>query len=152
MPSLLRLAAPLAASLVLLAGCDDPLAPGDVAGTYVLETVDGDALPAAIAAGPQERVVVSVVIELSDDETGEVSHFEVIDGIGYSSVVSIAYEIAGDEGFVAEFPCPPNALCTAPPHLVGRFRGGRLELSRYLIDGHEWSFGRPQIEAAAVGR
>ena len=152
MPSLLRLAAPLAASLVLVAGCDDPLAPGDVAGTYVLETVDGDALPAAIAAGPQERVIVSVVIELSDDGTGDVTHVERIDGVVYSSVMSVEYEIRRDEGFVAELPCPPNALCTAPPHLVGRFRGGRLELSRYLIDGHEWSFGRPQIEAAAIGR
>jgi hypothetical protein len=140
----LRRAALLAGCVAVLSAmrCEDPLSPRDVAGDYLLRTIDGQSLPAVIATEPEERIVISVRIGLRNDGTGEVAHVEKIDGLTYSSVVPISYELEGARGFVAEIHCPIAGPCTVPSHMEGTFRGGRLELSRYWTVDHEWLFER----------
>ena len=147
---LLRPAPLLAAPLLLGAvRCEHPLAPRDVAGHYLLQTVDGAPLPVVITTGSVQRTVVSVVVALEDDGTGTVTHVEEIDGLAHSTVMPITWEIEGSNRFVAEIACPPNALCTVPPHIDGRFVGNRLELLRYWAEGHLWSLVRAYLGAAS---
>jgi hypothetical protein len=72
MPLLRRICLlPVLAALLSTTACDDPLRPEDVAGTYVLRTVRGDALPAFFWEGDQTQLrVLADTLRLHADGTG----------------------------------------------------------------------------------
>jgi len=67
-----RLALSLALGAVLAAGCDrSPLSPGEVAGRYVLVSVNGAPLPAVVSETPDvTTVILADTLQLSGDGTG----------------------------------------------------------------------------------
>ena len=119
-----RLAPALLVAVILVAACDNPLEPSDVAGIYVLERVQSDPLPAVVhGSWAGITTVLSDTIELNPDRTGVrhgwlniVSDYVTEPGdIRFES--SFTYRI--DEGRVEiSFSCPPNAMCLPPPHMV----------------------------------
>src|SRR5688500_16423188 len=108
-------------------GCSDTLAPGDVKGLYVLQSVGADPLPAMLPTGGsnwQLRLIADTIV-LRDDGSGvhvrwsqsfqsgspepEPSRWE----------VELQYRIEGS-AIEITFICPPNAMCTAGPHMIAR--------------------------------
>lgn len=117
---------PAIAAAVMLAGCS-LYEPRELEGEYVLSTVAGEALPAIVVDnGFAVLRVIADTLRLYGDGTGvritvvDITSEVTIDGTeprhrweeGFSYRVTVGR-------FEAEFPCPPNASCIAPPHLVG---------------------------------
>lgn len=126
MPGPLRAWSVRVAAAVILSGCSLH-EPRQVEAEYVLSTVDGEVLPAVIAEN--ELAVVRVIadtIRLYGNGTGvrarvtETTSDVTLDVVEPRprSPESFVYRITGDR-FEADFPCPPEASCVAPPHLVG---------------------------------
>ncbi len=127
----------LAAAVALFAsGCgDDPLAPSLVAGTYVLLSVNGVALPAPNAhpTPPGDRAtVIADTMRLTADGHGStvtVEDYITADGDSSRRVGTSEFTFTTTrEGIEITFDCPPDmlALCAPGPHMVARYGGDRL--------------------------
>ena len=131
---------PAPAILIALAlACSGDLGPGTLSSsTYVLETVDGDPVPALLYSNQfVEFYVVSDTIRLRPDGTGTIS--------GVRSAVPLQPGIPGGQDptwstadirlrrvlreIEIDYVCPANADCAPPPHLIAVERGHRLEVS-----------------------
>lgn len=111
---------------VLAVACDEPLAPEDLQGTYVLQRVADDALPAVLYSNDQ--VIVRVFAETLYFATAErgsrnvVLESELVSGGSperFSGETAFGFQII-DERIEIAFDCPINANCVPPPHLVLR--------------------------------
>jgi hypothetical protein len=111
----------------LAAACDEPLGPNDIVGTYVLQTVAGEALPAIVDSNSYDFLrVVADTLRFTADGRGtraEVVESEPSNGGAPTGPMrweqSFRFSVA--HGWIAiTFDCPPNALCAAPPHVVAR--------------------------------
>ena len=142
-----RIASALLASFVALlaAGCDsEPLAPSAVAGTYVLQSINGSPLPAAAGyQGPADEaiVVIADTLSLAADGTGSIVRVEETSA-GESSRVrreSALHFETGDDGIAITFDCPSNALmlCVAGPHVAARLSSTGLSAVRLLESPRE---------------
>ena len=107
-----------------LAGCSSSLEPFDLGQVYVLETIQGKALPAEYAANPDfhARMLADTLI-LGDDGTGEwraTIESDTPGGAPRQEHSDLTYERSGLVISIS-LVCPNNALasCIAPPHLVG---------------------------------
>ena len=101
---------------------------------YLLHTVGDQPLPAVLYATPGDTTtVISGYISLSDAGTAEISERIRAVRPGFpptttDSKGTYRYVIIGDSvAFSYLTPCPPNALCVAPP--VGKISGLKLTLS-----------------------
>jgi len=111
--------------VVLTFGCSEPVSPGDIAGTYVLQRVANDPLPAVLYTvnGMSVRVIAET-LQFTPDLRGRLSTNREIESPG-APIEPASWATAFTFRFISErievaFPCPPNADCLAPPHLVLR--------------------------------
>ncbi|HUF27728.1 MAG TPA: hypothetical protein VMM18_12200 [Gemmatimonadaceae bacterium] len=136
----------LAASI----GCGDPLRPADIAGTYVLERVGDDPLPAVVQSRSTFQIVaIADTIHLRRDGSGTRTTITVMllpDGETYPAfrtAVGVRFEIIrGKVRIFSQFTCPSNANCALPaPLVVSRVAGG-LRSVRESLDKPVLFFAR----------
>jgi hypothetical protein len=130
----------LSLAALLAIGCDsDPIAPSDVAGTYVLLSLNGEALPAPAGyQGPADELVIVTAdtLRLAADGSGSVVRVEKPgsgDGAETRSETPLHYETT-EGGIAITFDCPPEALmlCIAGPHITARLSSSGLDATRLL--------------------
>jgi hypothetical protein len=109
-------------------GCRDSLGPRDVAGTYVLERVGVEPVPAVIFRDGQGTVrVVADTLRLRVDGRGSFVFIHVIEpAIGGAAPeaptrieIDFTYDLVGSTIEIS-YDCPPMALCIAGPHAIAR--------------------------------
>lgn len=131
---------------LLAAGCDsDPVAPRQVAAEYVLQSVNGGPLPAEkFDNGTFSFVLLSETLRPEEDGSGiqeSVHRTDFADPAKpdhrSDSLFRLTYRLLGDRLEVS-FYCPPEALCTGGPHLVGRMDGAALVLTD--LNGDEYRY------------
>ena len=111
--------------VVLTFACGESLGPGDIAGTYVLQRVANDPLPAVLYAVNGRSVrVIAETLQFTPDLRGRLSTNREIESPGAAVepagwATAFTFRLISDRIEVA-FPCPPNANCLPPPHLVLR--------------------------------
>jgi hypothetical protein len=128
----------LVLAVVLTAACREVTAP-PIIGSFSLASINGHPLPAHIQAQGGDTITV-LSSSLTLDAAGKARIFEHIRYVhpnsppGESIYTSVYdYEITGDPTagqtvtFTYSPPCPPNALCIAPP--VGTLVGSILTLT-----------------------
>ena len=137
-----RAASVLALSLaaLLAMGCSDGLAPLEVAGTYVLLSINGDPLPAPAGyQGPADGsvTVIADTLRLAADGSGSLVRVEETSSDAQSRY---RYEeplhYGTTEGGIAiTLDCPANALmqCIAGPHMTAR-RADTGLIATWLLD------------------
>ena len=118
----------LVTGLVLgLCGCRETLSPRDVTGTYVLEQVGDDPLPAVVFRDGSGLVrIIADTLRLRMGGRGSFVSVRVIEHFSSSQLPlaasrlesELTYRIA-DARVEMTFTCPPNAMCAPGPHLVG---------------------------------
>ena len=130
------------AAAVLIMGCSDPLRSAEVAGTYVLRTIDGDSLPATQgSSGPLTDytiVVVADTLRLAPDGSGTLITIEDVVHEGSGGEVervrldATLHFSTTDDRVEITFLCPPNALmnCAPGPHMTARPASGGLSVTR----------------------
>lgn len=133
---------------LLAAGCDSsPLEPGEVAAEYLLESVNGSPLPAVTwNSEPVSHHLLSETLRLRAN--GEGTHTRVVrvdwadpakaDEVS-GGISDLTYSVRGERIEITYF-CPPNALCAAGPHAIGRVEGATLVLT--VIDGNMYRYRR----------
>jgi hypothetical protein len=118
----------------LAVACGEPLSPRDVAGTYALQRVAGDALPALLYTNGAVNVrVFADTLQFLSDGHGTlitVRESEPVSGGPSSGPLrrenAFGFRITAARIEVG-FECPPNADCVAPPHLILQRTGDGLE-------------------------
>lgn len=130
---------------VFALGCDsEPIAPSNVAGTYVLLSINGNALPAPAGyQGPADGsvVVVADTLRLAADGSGSLVRVEKAgsgDGTATRLETPLSFKTA-EGGIAIAFDCPSNALmlCIAGPHMTARLSASGLDATRLLGNEHE---------------
>lgn len=135
----------LSLAALLAVGCDsDPIAPSDVAGTYVLLSIDGDALPAPAGyQGPADEsiTVIADTLRLAANGSGSLVRVEEPSSdeqTRYRFETALHYQ-ATEGGIAITFDCPGNALmvCIAGPHMTARLGATGLTATRLIAAQHE---------------
>jgi hypothetical protein len=130
----------LSLAVLLAVGCDsDPLAPSDVAGTYVLLSIGGNPLPAPAGyQGPADGpiTVIADTLRLAADGSGSLVRVEETnpdEQSRYRLETVLHYETT-EGGIAITFDCPPEALmlCIAGPHMTARLGTSGLTATRLL--------------------
>jgi hypothetical protein len=124
----------------LPAACSEPLGPRGFVGTYALQNVAGDALPALLLEN--DYVIVRVLADtLRFAAHGRGTGVQVLESgppTGASPTSPVRWEYAFGFRVVEDrieiaFDCPPGADCAAPPHVVARPIPGGLRADFALI-------------------
>ena len=127
--------------------CADPLAPAQVAGTYALQSIAGEALPALLTDYPHYRLRIDDdELRLNADGTGR----RITTGVGERLDVEadpepvfwdteVRFRIV-DQRIEIEEVCPINATCLAPPHLIARRVPGGLRVENRYGDRNPLSY------------
>lgn len=127
---------------LVLAGCDSPLAPSGVAGTYVLVSIEGSPIPALYLEDEwSSSIIIADTLRLGSDRSGERITVQETEWRypGHESTTvdtfsqSFTYALK-DRRIEISFFCPPFANCAPPPHIVGRATGDRLELTTNIAE------------------
>lgn len=132
------LSVPLALALLLttLAGCGSPVAPEGAAGRFVLETVDGEPLPAVMVTHDHGATyILADTVWLATDGIGERhTTYRTTDYQAsnvYRSENPFTY-VRDGTGIRITFDCNDvtimAASCVAPPHMVGNVGATRMVL------------------------
>jgi hypothetical protein len=119
------------------AGCDLPLSPSVVVGTYVLASVNDAPLPALALENEWGTVIILAdTLRLHSDRRGEgitiqreERHYQNGLEISTNKLQRTFGFILKDRRIEIHFSCPPNAICIAGPHLAGHPTAEGLELS-----------------------
>ncbi len=122
-----------------LGGCEKPLAPSDVAGTYVLVRVNGAAQPAdiPIEGGPTIRILYDTIVLRADRSTHVARAYNIPPSSGFVGVVGDG-TYAMDGLSIELLPPPPRdcgGVVCSPPADVRRLwllRERPQELDRVL--------------------
>ena len=128
---------------VLLAGCRSTLGPltGDV---YVLESISGVPLPAPYAQNPDfnGRIIADTIAFISAT-TGERRTRLEVGSAGETRLerADFTYACEGDRVAIS-YPCPSNASCIAPPHLVGTLTSASFVVTTSKISRQPLVFRR----------
>jgi hypothetical protein len=133
----------LAASLMFAAlACQDSLAPTDVAGTYVLQSVATEPLPAEIYRNDYVTIrVIADTLRLRPDGTGTMSGVQVAEprqeGMAPATPAwwtgQLRFRIVEGDVEVTMI-CPPDANCVPGPHLTARRLDSGLRVD-YALGG-----------------
>ena len=105
--------------LVVASGCTDPSEPSTISAAFELTDVDG--LPLPVSAPPSVGLPGPTIISGSmslDLASGAIITEDRRDSQGsqYTFTSTYTYTIHGSYiGFIPATPCPPAAICTAPP-------------------------------------
>lgn len=139
----MRLVRPIAVALVsvLAAGCSDATAPPTrITALYLLDSIDGQPLPATFAVNPIETATVSwgtlnldaegnaTLVERRRSEFATSQHERTIARI-------TDYEISGETIMVGP-PCLHDPLADCYPKRVGQIKGSTLTLSGEVNEPH----------------
>ena len=109
-----RIILPLLAAVI---ACSEPLEPRDIAGFYMLDTINGQRLPVVIGPIPEQTVSVqSGSLTLWEDGTAATieQRREVRKNVPSEQTYTaeLRYDLNGDRIRLGpRTPCPPNALC-----------------------------------------
>jgi hypothetical protein len=116
-----------------VASCTDPLAPRDIAGTYVLRTIRGDSLPTRLNAGSSNSpILLADTLLISSNGNGlwiDVYDFEpAAPGFPRDTVrFTMQFRIVPEGGqllLVENFTCQPGFTCRDPEvYAIGRWEG-----------------------------
>jgi hypothetical protein len=122
-------------TLALVIACRDSTGPAVVLARFELTDIDGRALPTPPAFTPGlTPTILSSTVTL--DEAGNatiIEHRTEWDGSDVTYTSHYTYKISGSQIEFDYFPpCPPNALCAAPPK--GTFFLDRLSLEMGRIN------------------
>ena len=114
-----------------IVACNDIASPPTPPAGYVLDNVNGRALPTFVSPIPEGPTILSATLQLNASGTASLTEFRrEMDGTHLNSTTNYTYLIAGNQiQFDYDPPCPPNALCAAPPK--GAIGGARLTLEMY---------------------
>lgn len=114
------------------AACTSPvLSPGILHGTYVLLSVDGEPVPAVYnVLGADTVYLVHEILRLKADRTGTRRSETRFERPGrtpehHTTESELTFRIRGAHLEITTL-CPPNALCTEPPHDLAVREGDRL--------------------------
>lgn len=143
----------LSIATLLVAACgDEPLAPSEVAGTYVLLSINGDALPAAAGyQGPADGpvTVIADTLLLAADGSGSLVRVQqpYPDPGSVERLESTLHYRTSESGLAISFDCPPNALmsCVAGPHISARLGATGLIATR-LLGGQQEEFVYAEVQ------
>ena len=124
----------------LTVGCRSSLGPDDVAGTYVLERVGDDPLPAEVFRDTHGIVsIIADTMRLGTNGRGSFASVRIIDPVGIEAPqipnrldIALTFRIVGSR-IEMEFICAPNALCIAGPHLIARQNARGLVVEASLV-------------------
>jgi hypothetical protein len=121
----------LVGAIVSIVACNDIAAPPTPPAGYVLDNVNGRALPTFVSPIPEGPTILSATMELGASGKASLTEFRrEMDGTELFFTTTYTYVIAGNHiQFDYDPPCPPNALCAAPPK--GTISGSRLTLEMY---------------------
>ena len=119
------------AAMLATFGCNDVAAPPNLPAGFTLEDISGRPLPTFISPIPEGPTIVYAHLQLTAD--GKATLAEARHEMTGGDVVfttTYTYQINGNQiQFDYDPPCPPNALCAAPPR--GTISGSRLTLAMY---------------------
>lgn len=124
----------VASALLGLLGCGDTLSPGDVEGLYVLQSVGENPLPALLPTTSNWRYrVVADTVVLRTDGSGVHVRWSQSFQSGTAEPAPTRWEIGlgyriAESTIEITIICPPNALCTAGPHMIARREGDGLRV------------------------
>ena len=117
--------------------CSDTGGPGAVRARFDLDNIDGRSLPTYPAATPGlTPTILSNTVVLNDDgHAAIIEHRTQWNGVDVTDTTTYTYTIAGNEiQFAFSPPCPPNALCIAPPR--GTIFGPLLSLEMGHVNSY----------------
>lgn len=123
------------ASASILA-CRDTTAPERIFAGFVLQSVNGQPLPAVLFSDPTRTLtVVSSILTLTIDGRAFIGESYTQDSQGIVThptfTATLDYRLHGDQIEIGSFtPCPPNALCAA--NATGTLLNGTLILNNPL--------------------
>jgi hypothetical protein len=111
--------------------CHDPTSPPAVVARFELSDINGRSLPTFEWPIPESPTIFSASLQL--DASGEASltqHRRQMAGGDVTYTSTYTYKITGNQiQFDYIKPCPPNALCVAPPN--GTITESGLSLAMY---------------------
>ena len=121
----------LVGAIASIVACNDIAAPPTPPAGYVLDNVNGRALPTFVSPIPEGPTILSATLQLNASGAASLTEFRrEMDGTLLDATTNYTYLIAGNQiQFDYEPPCPPNALCAAPPQ--GTISGARMTLAMY---------------------
>ena len=121
----------LVGAIASLVACNDIAAPPTPPAGYVLDNVNGRALPTFVSPIPEGPTILSATLQLNASGTASLTEFRrEMDGSQQLFTTNYTYVTTGNQiQFDYDPPCPPNALCAAPPK--GTIGGSRLTLTMY---------------------
>jgi hypothetical protein len=121
------------------AGCGSATAPADLAGTYVLRTVQGSALPAVLSSGQSAAGGTETITLLASsfrfERGGAVRYVATLRNVSdrpardtsFTVTASLTYRRVGPRVEISpDPPCPDTALCGG--YFTGRLAGDGLEI------------------------
>jgi hypothetical protein len=121
----------LVGAIASIVACNDIAAPPTPPAGYILDNVSGRALPTFLSPIPEGHTILSATLQLN--ASGKASLTESrreMDGTPLHFTTGYTYLIAENQiQFDYDPPCPPNALCAAPPK--GTISGSRMTLEMY---------------------
>lgn len=127
----------LLASVCLPLACSDLFAPGQLAGTYVLQSVAGQPLPALLYSNGIDAAGTVYADTLRLAPGGHATLTEVLTSIPgpsgfHTSVDTLTYTLTFDiVALQIVFSCPPSADCAPPPRIVGHATPDGLEIDTF---------------------
>lgn len=120
----------------LTLGCRDTTGPKTISAVFVLQSVNGQPLPAVVfSEAGRTRTVVSSILRLDQEGRAFIteSDTENLQGVVSSQffLATLEYRLHGSHIEIGSFtPCPPNALCAA--NATGIILNGMLSLNNPL--------------------
>ncbi len=132
---------------IALSGCDAPLAPADIAGTYALVAYRGMALPQALGGDQfSSHTIIADTLELRRDGSGtwlqvrDLWYYDFPETLRLRWPTPVRLRRANDALALDEaYPCDDLADCAPPRSFTIRTSGEFLHLGR---SPHVWSFRR----------
>ena len=133
----------------LAAACEEPLGPKDIVGTYALEDVAGEALPAIVDSNSYGilRVLADTLRLTADGRGRRVEVVESEPSTGGLPTGPLRWEQSFSFGIVhgwieIAFDCPWDADCVAPPHVVARPLANGLRVDFALVSRVPQTYSR----------
>ena len=128
---------------LLLMGCKSSVEPvrGDV---YILESISGIPLPAPWTPNPELNLrIIADTIAFTTETTGERRTLLEASAAGETRLARATFTYTSDGDRVAiSHPCPPNASCIAPPHLIGTLTSASFVVTTSKISRQPLVFRR----------